>query len=120
MLKFPTICVGNSLQYFFPIRPSKSLQLGKFPTYRNTAYQASPRTATYVYDKGRPSPERLRSPFAPYVGCHVCMSVCLSLGLSVICASSKCERKRPGLGRPLSPVGVPSLDNIEAVMLGAI
>ena len=35
-LKFPTFCVGNSLQFFFPIRPSKSLQLGKFPTYRNT------------------------------------------------------------------------------------
>ena len=36
-LKFPTFCVGNSLQFFFPIRPSKSPQLGKFPTYRNTA-----------------------------------------------------------------------------------
>ena len=35
------------------------------------------------------------------MGCHVCMSVFLSPGLSVICASSKCERKRPGLGDTL-------------------
>ena len=50
--------------------------------------------------KGRPSPGRLRLRLTPYVGCHVCMSVCLSPGLSDICVSSKCERKRPGLGRP--------------------
>ena len=35
----------------------------------------------------------------PYAAYHVCMSVCLSIGLSYICANSKCERKRPGLGR---------------------
>ena len=55
--------------------------------------------------KGRPSPGRLRSRLTPYVGCHVCMSVCLSPGLSVICASSKCERKRPGLGDALDYSG---------------
>ena len=38
----------------------------------------------------------------PYAAYHVCMSVCLSIGLSDICANSKCERKRPGLGRALA------------------
>ena len=38
----------------------------------------------------------------PYAGCHVCMSVCLSIGLSVICANSKCKRKRPGVRRALA------------------
>ena len=40
----------------------------------------------------------------PYAAYHVCMSVCQSIGLSDICANSKCERKRLGLGRALSVV----------------
>ena len=60
--------------------------------------------------EGRPSPGRLRSQLPPYVGYHVCMSVCLSHGLAVICANSKCERKRPDLGRP-SVIGLRTLQS---------
>ena len=53
--------------------------------------------AVVLHPIGSPSPGLLRSHLPPYMGCHICMSVCLSFRLSVTCASSKC--KRPGLGR---------------------
>ena len=52
-LKFPTFWVGNSLQFFFPIRPSKSLQLGKFPTYRNTGRRIRVWTWSATSDRQR-------------------------------------------------------------------
>ena len=58
-LKFPTFCVGNSLQFFFPIRPSKSLQLGKFPTYRNTVKSLERfEVADFIEDSARCPPEK--------------------------------------------------------------
>ena len=51
----------------------------------------------------RPSPGHMHSQLPPYLGCHVCMSVCLSTGLFSICGNSNCERKRSVLGDALSP-----------------
>ena len=86
-LKFPTFCVGNSLQFFFPIRPSKSPQLGKFPTYRNTVYMfhillARPRIALAVgwrrlKDRWRGGRTELaRGSFRLLIRCHFEIAMC--------------------------------------------
>ena len=49
MAKFPMILMGNSPKKFFPMGPSKSPKLGKFPISNNTVDSMRSQFSTTPY-----------------------------------------------------------------------